>query len=166
MAIPQRINPTSLDDYLEIITRAVFQAGVRWSQIEKHWSDYQSAFAGFDVHKVAAFTSGDVERLMEHEGIMHSKKKIEGTIKNAQMLIELDTTHRGIRNYLRSKGSYEELSKDIKKRFSFVGELSVYYFLFRVGEQVPDFEQWSKSIEGDHPRMREMVQAANLKATS
>ncbi len=166
MAIPKRINPTSLNDYLEIITRAVFQAGVRWSQIEKHWSEYQSGFAGFDVRKVAAFTAEDVDRLMEHPGIMHSRKKVEGTIRNAQTLIELDTTHKGTRNYLRSKGSYEELSKDIKKRFSFVGELSVYYFLFRVGEQVPDFEQWSKTIDGDHPRMREMVQAADLKATS
>jgi hypothetical protein len=41
--------------------------------------------------------------------------------------------------------------------------MSVYYFLFRVGEPVPEFEDWIKTIEGDHPRMREMVEFHNSK---
>lgn len=34
MAIPEKIKPTNLNDYLEIITKAVFQAGVSWAQID------------------------------------------------------------------------------------------------------------------------------------
>jgi hypothetical protein len=41
-----------------------------------------------------------------------------------------------------------------------VGELSAYYFLFRVGERVPPFEEWEQTVPGDHPRMREMIALA------
>ena len=39
----------------------------------------------------------------------------------------------------------------------FVGELSAYYIVFRLGGDVPRFEEWERTIPGDHPRMREMV---------
>jgi hypothetical protein len=35
--------------------------------------------------------------------------------------------------------------------------MNVWYFLYRVGEPVPDFDAWIQTIPGDHPRMREMV---------
>ncbi len=159
MAIPKQITPTKLGDYLEVMTKAVFQAGVSWAQIDNSWQSYCDAFEQWDIHKVAAFKEKDIERLMEYPGVMHSKKKIVGTIKNANVIIELDKEFNGFKNYLGSKSSFAELSKDMKKRFSFLGELSAYYFLFRVGEPVPNFETWIKTIDGDHPRMREMVEA-------
>jgi len=159
MGIPEVITPTRLGDYLDVITRAVFQAGVTWAQIESKWDSYTSAFANFEVEKVAAFTDADVDRIMNAPGVMHSKKKIEATIKNAQTILALDKKHGGFQNYLRSKASYEELAKDLKKQFKFLGEMSIYYFLFRVGEDVPEFNGWIQTIEGHHPRMREMVEA-------
>ena len=163
MAIPEQITPTRLGDYLEVITQAVFQAGVSWAQIDNRWDSYRKAFKNFDAEKVAKFGDADVERLMTEPNVMHSKKKIVATIKNAKTLVELDKQHGGFQNYLRSKNTYDELVADIRKRFSFLGEMSVYYFLFRVGEPVPEFEGWIKTIEGDHPRMREMVEAHRAK---
>jgi 3-methyladenine DNA glycosylase Tag len=164
MAIPGQIDSPSLSDYLEVMTKAIFQAGLRWALIDAKWENFRQAFAGFDVAKVAAFSAAEIDRLSDDPGIIRSRKKIEGTVKNAQMILELDTQFKGFANYLHSKGSYEELSTDMKKRFKFFGELSVYYFLFRVREPVPPFEEWEKTIEGDHPRMREMVTAAREKA--
>lgn len=160
MAIPERINATSLDDYLEVMTKAVFQAGLRWSLIDSKWPAFKRAFANFDTHKVAAFTDEDVARLSEDEGIIRSPKKIEGTVHNARTMIELEKEFNGFRNYLRSFASYEALSADVKKRFAFMGELSVYYFLFRVRETVPPFDKWIATIPGNHPRMREMIEHA------
>jgi 3-methyladenine DNA glycosylase Tag len=160
MSIPEQIEPQCLADYLAIISRAVFQASLSWKQIENNWDSYLVAFQNFDPHVVALFDEAEIDKLMEFPGVIHSRKKISATIKNAKAILELDEKHGGFANYLRSKSSYEELSKDIRKKFSFMGELSVYYFLFRVKEPVPDFEQWSKTIEGEHPRMREMVDAA------
>ncbi len=163
MAVPEQIVPAKLADYLAIMTRAVFQAGVSWAQIDAAWDSYTSAFENFEPDVVAAFDDDDVERLMCLPGIMHSKRKITATIKNARTILELDKQYDGFQKYLRSKSSYAELSKDIKKRFGFMGELNVYYFLFRIHEPVPDFEEWIKTIDGHHPRMKEMVEAARKK---
>jgi 3-methyladenine DNA glycosylase Tag len=97
---------------------------------------------------------------MQDPGIMRSEKKILGTVENARIILEMDAKHGGFQNYLRSFNNYQSLSADIQKRFKYVGEMSVYYFLFRVGEAVPPFDPWIVTIEGDHPRMREMVEKA------
>ena len=166
MAIPEPVEPQRLADYLAVMSRAVFQAGLSWKMIEARWSDYLRLFEGFDPIVVAAFDRTDVERILNDGGVVRVYKKVGATIENAKMMLELDREHGGFRNYLRSFGSYETLAKDLRKRFKFLGELSAYYFLFRVGEPVPRFEDWEKVIPGDHPRMREMVALAREKGTS
>jgi hypothetical protein len=158
--IPDVIEPASLADYLEIITRAVFQAGVRWSQIAEHWDAYREAFADFDPARVAAYDEFDVERVLAIPGILHMPRKVRAVIANARALIEAEREHGDFANYLRSFASYEALAKAFKKRFAFMGDMNVWYFLFRAGRPVPPFESWVKTIPGDHPRMREMVERA------
>jgi 3-methyladenine DNA glycosylase Tag len=152
-----RIAKPSLADYLAVMSRAVFQAGLSWAAIDGQWDQLLRAFNDFDVQKVAGYDDGDIEQLMATPGILHSKQKIEATIKNAATIRALDKEHKGFRNYLRSLDSYDELTADLKRRFKFVGGISAYYFLYRVGEKVPPFKQWIKTVEGDHPRIEEMV---------
>ncbi|HEY9678362.1 MAG TPA: DNA-3-methyladenine glycosylase I [Drouetiella sp.] len=156
--IPGKITATKLADYLEIMTIAAFQAGVSWAMIQNKWKNFQAAFAKFDPETVANFGQKDIDRLMQDAGIMRTEKKIRGTIDNARAMLEMEKQHGSFQNYLRSFKSYEALSADIQKRFKYIGEMSVYYFLFRVGENVPPFEPWIVTIPGDHPRMREMVE--------
>jgi len=163
MAIPEQIDAKGLEDYLEILTKAVFQAGVSWKLVDSKWAAFREVFADFDAQKVAAFGQEDVERLLQDARILRSRKKIEGTIQNAKTIVALDNEFNGFKNYLRAKKSYDQLSADIRKRFKFVGELSVYYFLFRVKEPVPPFEKWITTIDGNHPRMKEMIDQARLK---
>lgn len=158
MSIPRVITPSSLGDYLDVMSKAVFQAGIRWSTIDEKWAAFRSVFYDFDVHKVAAFTTEDIERLSGDERILRSPRKIAATVENAKTLIKLDQEQKGFANYLRSFSSYEKLAANLKKQFKFMGEMNAYYFLFRVGEPVPDFGEWVKTIPGDHPRMKEMVE--------
>jgi 3-methyladenine DNA glycosylase Tag len=161
MAIPEQIEATQLGDYLEVMTKAVFQAGASWAMVENKWTNFQAAFDHFDAHKVAKYNEADVERLVNDQGIFRSKTKIVATIANAKMLVQLDKEFDGFRKYLRSKKSYQELAVDLKKRFKYMGDMNTYYFLFRVKEEVPDFDKWILTIEGEHPRMREMVEKAH-----
>jgi DNA-3-methyladenine glycosylase I len=161
--IPEQIDPERLNDYLEIMTKAVFQAGVSWALVDSKWDGFKRAFKNFDPSLVAAFDEKDIERLMADGEILRSKNKIAGTINNAKMMLALEKEFGSFQNYLRSKKTYVDLSADIRKRFKYVGELSVYYFLFRVKEPVPPFDDWIKTIEGDHPRMKEMVDLAKKK---
>ena len=162
-SIPAQIEPEKLADYLEVLTKAVFQAGVSWAMVDKKWDAFRHAFKEFDPEKIAAFKKADIARLMADPGILHSEMKIIGTIENARKMIALDRQHGGFQKYLRSHANYDALSNDLKKQFKFVGDLSVYYFLFRVREDVPPFDEWITTIPGEHPRMREMVEHARRK---
>ncbi len=158
--IPDVIAPASLADYFEVMTRAVFQAGVRWKQIADQWGAYREAFSDFDPVRVAAYDDLDVERVLATPGILRMPRKVRATIADARALLEADREYGGFQKYLRSFQSYESLAKDFKRRFALMGDMNVWYFLFRTGEAVPRFETWVKTIRGDHPRMREMVERA------
>jgi 3-methyladenine DNA glycosylase Tag len=103
---------------------------------------------------------------METPGVLRSSRKIAATIENAKTLLSLEHERGGFRNYLHSFDSYEALAKDFRKRFKFMGEMNVWYFLFRIGEPVPRFEHWVTTIQGDHPRMKEMVLKGRSAGTS
>jgi hypothetical protein len=164
--IPDVVRPHGNADYLEVITRAVFQAGVRWKQIADHWEAYREAFEGFDIARVAAYDDIDIERVLGTPGVLRMRRKVIATIANARVLDAIDREHGDIATYLRSFDSYDDLAADVRKRFSFMGEMNVWYFLFRVGEPVPRFETWVETIRGDHPRMLEMVLQARARGCS
>ena len=143
------------------MSRALFQAGLSWATIDRQWGSLCEAFDGFDPHKVARYREPEILRILAHPGILHSERKITATIHNAQTLLGLDREYGGFRRYLQSFKNYDAVAANIKQRFSQIGDISVYYFLFRVGERVPPFGRWIKTVKGDHPRIREMVSAAS-----
>jgi hypothetical protein len=155
--IPRVIENPSLNDHLAIITRAVMQAGLSWAFIDARWDDYVRAFDGFDVARVAAYGEADIERLMQADGVIRSRSKIEGTVRNARTLLDLEREFGSVRAYQTSFDGYDAIRRDTKARFAYLGDLSTYYWLFRTGAPVPDLEDWMQSQDRDHPRMREMV---------
>ncbi len=158
-------NPT-LADVFEVMTRAVFQAGVSWAQIANQWEAYGRAFDAFDVERVAAFGDADVERVLAEPGILRMRRKIAATIRNAQALGEVVREFGDFQAYLATFPDYTSRAKDLKKRFAFMGDMNVWYLLFRLHEPVPRFEPWVTTIPGEHPRMREMVELARSKGLS
>jgi 3-methyladenine DNA glycosylase Tag len=160
VAIPERIEDPSPSDYLAVMSRAIFQAGLSWKLIESRWDAYLRLFDGFDPALVARYGDAEVERILADGGVVRTRKKIEATIENAKTILALERSHGGFRAYLRSFSSYEELVADLRSRFKFLGALSAYYLLFRTSEPVPRFEEWEKTVPGDHPRMREMIALA------
>jgi hypothetical protein len=57
-------------------------------------------------------------------------------------LLELERTHGSFQAYLRSFKEYEDLARDMRKRFKFLGDMGVYYFLWVVSEPVPEYHEW------------------------
>jgi DNA-3-methyladenine glycosylase I len=132
-----------------------FQAGLSWITILKKRDAFQRAFRGFDPQKVARFTERDVQRLLEDDGIVRSRLKIEGAIKNARAWLEVmeggDGSFRDLlwshvggrtvdvglrrREDIRSESTESRaLAKALKKRgFTFCGPVIVYAFMQAVG---------------------------------
>ncbi len=164
--IPEIVPDPSSAQVLEIITRAVFQAGVKWSQIAEHWGAYRQAFANFDPQQVAVFDSIDAQRVLATDGVLRVPRKVQATIANAAALLAIEREFGGFHPYVASFSAYAPLAKDVRKRFAFLGDMNVWYVLFRCGEPVPRFEPWVKTIPGTHPRMREMVELARARGIS
>ena len=142
---PQKIRPKRLGDYLEVMTKSVFQSGISWAVIEAKWDGFREAFDGFDARRVTDLSPKDVDRLAEDTRIVRNRRKIEATVHNAETMLALEAEHGSFRKYLRSFGSFEELVADMRKRFKFLGDMGAYSMLYVVGEEVPPHEEWMKA---------------------
>ena len=61
-----------------------FQSGLSWLTILRKRGNFRAAFRGFDPALVAAFGTGDTERLLGDSGIVRNRAKIEAVIGNAR----------------------------------------------------------------------------------
>jgi DNA-3-methyladenine glycosylase I len=111
------------------------QAGLSWATILKKRTAFRTAFADFDVDRVAAFGPADVERLMADAGIIRNRLKIAATIDNAQRIQELRRSHGSFAEWLdthhpRPRAEWVKL---FKKTFRFTGGEIVNEFLMSLG---------------------------------
>ena len=139
---PPQIVPQSLNDYLEVMTKAVFQSGMSWKVVNGKWPGFQAGFQGFDVAAVAAMDESAIDTLAADTRIIRNRRKIVATVHNAQRLIELDEEYDGIRNYLRSHDDFYAVLKDVRKQFKYMGDTGTYYWMYVLGEEVPDYAEF------------------------
>lgn len=131
------------------------QAGLSWITILRRRENYRDAFANFDVEKVAKFDGVDVEKLMQNEGIIRNRLKINGAVNNALRFIETQKEFGSFANYIwsflpsktpiinqiktpedvpPSTTLSDAISKDMKKRgFKFFGTTICYAFMQATG---------------------------------
>jgi DNA-3-methyladenine glycosylase I len=132
-----------------------FQAGLSWITILKRRDTFITAFDGFDPTMIAQYGDDDVERLMNDKGIIRNRLKINATIKNAKIYLEMEKEKQGafsefiwsftdgkiIKNNWRSMAELpttspegDAMSKALKKMgFGFCGPTICYAFMEAVG---------------------------------
>ena len=131
------------------------QAGLSWQTILNKRENYRRAFHSFDPAQVATYGEADRQRLLADAGIVRNRLKIESTISNAQMLMEVQrevgsfdrfiwrfTDNRTLRtvgrltmeNIPAQTAESEAMSRELKRRgFRFVGPTICYAFMQAVG---------------------------------
>jgi 3-methyladenine DNA glycosylase Tag len=147
----EKIHPKNLADYLAVMSKSVFQTGISWRVVDAKWQGISAAFKGFDPQLVSRFTVRDIDRLVADTAVIRNRRKIEAIVENAHRMLELAGEHGSFQKYLRSFRSYEDLVKDLKKQFRFIGDTGAYYFLWVVGEKVPSWEQWNADMSATRP---------------
>jgi DNA-3-methyladenine glycosylase I len=145
MQAPKQIEPTKLADYLEVLTKAVFQSGMSWRVIEAKWDGFREAFADFDPATIAAFTGDDIDRLAEDTRIIRNRRKIEATVTNAETMLALEEEPGGFTGWLRSHAGFDATVAALRGEFRFLGDTGSYFFLYVVGERVPPHEEWMRA---------------------
>ena len=145
MQAPQQIQPQKLGDYLDVMSKSVFQSGISWRVVEAKWASTREAFRDFDPAAIVAMTPTDLEALAADTRVIRNQRKLDAIVENARRMLELEERHGSFRDYLRSHGGFEETVASLRKQFKFVGDMGAYHFLYVVGEDVPSYEAWCAS---------------------
>ena len=127
-----------------------FQSGLSWRTILAKRENFRHAFDSFDFHRVASYGEKQIAQLLQDEGIVRHRGKIEAVINNARCAVALQAERGSLAAYF---WQYEvdpataappqtvsvspesiTLSKDLKKRgWKFVGPTTVYAFMQAMG---------------------------------
>ena len=76
------------------------QAGLSWITILRKRENYRAAFDNFDAAKVARYTPARVEKLMQNEGIVRNRAKINATVLNAKAVLKIRAEHGSLDAFL------------------------------------------------------------------
>jgi len=111
------------------------QAGLSWTTILWKQENFRKAYSGFDIKKVAKYGEKDRHRLMNDEGIIRNRLKIDAAITNAKKIVELQKHFGSFRNWLDAHHplSRKEWTSLFKKTFYFTGGEIVNEFLVSTG---------------------------------
>ncbi|MCB2114020.1 MAG: DNA-3-methyladenine glycosylase I [Parvularculaceae bacterium] len=132
-----------------------FQAGLSWRTILYKRENFRRAFDGFDVEKIARYSPRKIEKLMNDEGIVRSRLKIEASIGNAASWLDIMESRndgfsgllwdfvggrpvvnrwKNFRDAPTKSREAEAMSKELKRRgFKFCGPTIVYAFMQATG---------------------------------
>jgi DNA-3-methyladenine glycosylase I len=130
------------------------QAGLAWITILKKRENYLAAYDNFEPAKVARYTARKKQKLLENEGIVRNRLKVEASVINARAFLEVQRGFGSFDKYIwefvggkpiqnrfkkisdlpaKTKES-DAMSKDLKRRgFKFVGSTICYAFMQAVG---------------------------------
>lgn len=140
--------------HFEYLLMEVMQCGLNWTMMLKKRDIFRECFSGFDFEAVADFGEADIERILQTDGMIKSRRKVEAVINNARCFLEIVNERGSFDKYIWSypdnhtliyrkhqEGDYEvrnelsdELSRDLKKRgFKYLGSITVFSHLQACG---------------------------------
>lgn len=140
--------------HFECLVLESAQSGLSWRTILNKRDGYRRLFAAFDPVVVAAFGPTDVERLLGDAGIVRNRRKIESTISNARVFLDVQAAEGSFDAYLwgfndgavvtnhwtsidqvpATSPLGDRVAKELKRRgFRFLGPTTIYAHLQAVG---------------------------------
>lgn len=128
--------PTTNETVLfERLAMEIMQAGLSWILILKKRKALNSAFASFNVDKVACFDQHDVDRLLNNDSIIRNRIKINAIIENAKVILEMRNSDNGFFNWITANHPLQKADwvKLFKKTFKFTGNEITNEFLMSIG---------------------------------
>lgn len=138
------------DDYslFEFLVLEPFQAGLSWETILNKRENFRTAFDNYDIDKICNYKEDKITELMQNQGIIRNRRKIEAAINNASVFKEIQKEWSSFSDYIwhftdhqtiyevgkASSPLSDEISKDLKKRgMKFIGTTIVYAYLQSIG---------------------------------
>ncbi len=147
--------PSYDDQHLfEMLILEGAQAGLSWITVLKKRAHYQKVFDHFDANKIALYDEKKIAQLLADPGIIRNRLKVNSTITNARLFIEIKEEYGSFSDYIWqfvngqpiinhwkmlsnvpvSTKESDQMSKALKKRgFKFIGTTICYAYMQAVG---------------------------------
>ena len=138
----------------EYLMMEVMQCGLSWTIVINKREIFRKCFDNFEFDLIAKYDDKDIERIMQENGMIKSRKKIEAIINNAKCFKKIREEFGSFCNYLwaysdnktilydkhelgyipTSNGLSDKIARDLKKRgFKFLGSITIYSHLQAAG---------------------------------
>ncbi len=138
----------------EHLMMEAMQCGLSWSLMIKKREIFRACFDQFDYDLIAAYTEQDILRIMNTEGMIRSRRKIEAVISNARCFQAIRQEYGSFSDWLWaytggrtilyighekgrvpvSNGLSDQIAKELKKYgFKYLGTVTVYSHLQACG---------------------------------
>lgn len=138
----------------EFLMMEVMQCGLNWNMMLQKREIFRECFDGFDYEKVAEYGEENILRILETEGMIRSRRKVEAVIHNARCFRKVREEFGTFSEYLwgfsggktilymghqkgqipARNGLSDRVSGDLKKRgFKYLGSVTVYAHLQACG---------------------------------
>ena len=133
----------------ELLILEMFQAGLSWETVLNKRENFRKAFDNFDWNKIVNYDEDKMNELMQDKGIIRNRRKIEATINNTKIFLNIQKEYGSFANFIwgftdnkviipDSKVVSNELSdtisKELRKRgMKFVGTVIIYSYLQAIG---------------------------------
>jgi 8-hydroxy-5-deazaflavin:NADPH oxidoreductase len=115
--------------FLEHLSRTVFAGGINWRVVDAKWDGIRDAFHRFDPARVAAMTPAEIAATESDSRVIRNKAKIGATVENAREVRTIIDEFGSIRAYLASFPDARAAAADMRRRFKFLGDTGVWWFL-------------------------------------
>jgi DNA-3-methyladenine glycosylase I len=141
--IPPSKKPIDDKGYLEILSKAVFNAGFSYQVVNSKWVGIKEIFHEFDPEILSNWTINEVTSALKSPKIIRNYRKVNAIVANAKIFLDIIKEHKSFVNYIKSfrNKPYEERQKIISNRFKWLGPAGAHFFLWSVGEEAPSCEQ-------------------------
>jgi DNA-3-methyladenine glycosylase I len=84
----------------ELINSRRSTSRISWITILKKRDNYKKAFDNFNPKIVANYKKNKIEELLNNEGIVRNKLKINSTIQNAKVFLQIQKEFKTFNNYI------------------------------------------------------------------
>jgi len=127
-------------DYFRVMVYVTFYSGFKAKTVTDKIGAIQSIFS--DIDKVATYDESKVQEIIDSKKVIGHRQKINGIIYNAKQIKSIQKQFDSFDNYLSAFGdtdeetNFNDLIKDLKKRFKYLGGITVYHFLTDIGFNV------------------------------
>ena len=161
----------------EYLMMEVMQCGLSWGLMMKKREVFRACFDNFDFDRIAAYDESDIERILNTDGMIRSRRKVEAIIHNARLFQKIREENGSFSDWLWafsdgktilynghekgdipvSNGLSDRICRELKRRgFKYLGTVTVYSHLQACGiindhcDECPCY----KRINGSNPTVR------------